>query len=331
MLILAVVAALVSPFALLLRVLHVDDPLIFAALSALDGFKSFVADLVIWLLFGFILVAVFLIIKGRIERGRIYSAEHVVYVPTNSSPKSMVVVLTAYNDEEAVRKVVPEFLAQKMVKEVIVVDNNSRDATGKVAMELGARVVYESQQGYGYACIRGLREALRNTDAEVIVLAEGDGTFAAEDLRKFEAYIDQADMVLGTRVDPILTDRGSQMDYFFTWGNKFLATLIRLRFWDTRFYGAARLTDVGCTYRAIRREALEKIIDDLKVGGNHFSPHMIMVALSHKLRVIEIPITFRRRIGESKGASRSLRRGLKVGFSMLWHILTYRHNPSSLD
>ena len=55
----------------------------------------------------------------------------------------------------------------------------------------------------------------------------------------------------------------SQMDHFFTWGNIAVALLLRLRFWDSRFLGPAGLTDVGCTFRAIRRQALERIMPDL--------------------------------------------------------------------
>jgi hypothetical protein len=113
------------------------------------------------------------------------------------------------------------------------------------------------------------------------------------------------------------------MDYFFTWGNIAVGTLLRLRFWDSQFLGAARLSDVGCTFRAIRRDALGRILPDLAVGGHHFSPHMMLVALHRGLSLVEIPVTFRRRIGASKGASRSAWKGFQVGLQMIWHILTY--------
>jgi hypothetical protein len=156
-----------------------------------------------------------------------------------------------------------------------------------------------------------------------VVLTEGDATFAAEDLPKFRAYIDQADMVVGNRVVSSLVERGSQMDYFFTWGNMAVGTLLRLRFWHPQFLGAASISDVGCTYRAIRKDALEHILPDLVVGGHHFSPHMLLVALYRGLSLIEIPVTLRRRIGVSKGAGRSFWPGLRVGLEMIWHIITY--------
>ena len=150
---------------------------------------------------------------------------------------------------------------------MLVVDNNSSDGTAELAREAGARVVHESRQGYGYACIGALREGALVPNADVVVLVEGDGTFAATDVAKFQAYIGQADMVVGTRVIRSLVEDGSQMDYFFTWGNIAVGTLLRLRFWHPQFLGAASISDVGCTYRAIRKEALERILPDLVVGA----------------------------------------------------------------
>jgi glycosyltransferase involved in cell wall biosynthesis len=235
----------------------------------------------------------------------------------------MAVGIVAYNEAGAIGDLVRTFRTHSGVVAVVVVDNNSTDGTGQIAAAAGARVVLERQQGYGYACIRALHECAEIAEADVVVLTEGDGTFVAEDLAKFGAYIGQADLVVGTRVVSSLVEDGSQMDYFFTWGNIAVGTLLRFRFWHPQFLGAASISDVGCTYRAIRKEALQKILPDLHIGGHHFSPHMLLVALYRGLSLIEIPVTLRRRIGESKGAGRSFWPGLRVGLVMVWHILTY--------
>jgi glycosyltransferase involved in cell wall biosynthesis len=240
----------------------------------------------------------------------------------SSLKKKICVVLTAYNDEEAIGAAVKEFKSQKNVVNLIVVDNNSKDATSLVAIDAGARVVDESSQGYGFACVRGLREALCCSNAEVIVLAEGDMTFRGGDIWKLLPFLDDADLVVGSRTHMHFTDSDSQMDWFYLWGNMFLAKVLQLRFFNLRFMGVTRFSDVGCTLRAISKDALLRIIDDLEVGDGHFSPHMIKIALQNGLRVTEVPVTFRKRVGVSKGAGGSKWRGIKIGLRMLWHIVT---------
>ena len=73
--------------------------------------------------------------------------------------------------------------------------------------------------------------------------------------------------------------------------------------------------------RAINKDALMSMMADLNTGGMHFSPHMMKVALQRGLRVVEVPVTFRKRVGLSKGASVSKRKALRIGLRMLWHIL----------
>ncbi len=326
---LALLGSLLHPFALLLRALPVDA---LAFLDFVSGMRLFIANFLLWGLFTLVALMLVVIVKTRLVKRKGTAGwqadSRAPAFGAKSGPAAtmnIVVAITAYNEADAISGVVEEFKSQEGVAEVIVIDNNSRDDTLALAAAAGAKVVEETRQGYGYACIRGLQEALKVPGADIVVLTEGDGSFVAGDLSKFRAYIDQADMIVGTRVVPGLVEGNSQMDYFFTWGNIFASTLLMLKFWNLQFIGAARLSDLGCTFRAIRREALEKIIDELDVGGVHFSPHMIMAALSRKLSIIEIPITFRRRIGDSKGASRSVWRGLHVGISMIWHIMTY--NP----
>lgn len=93
-----------------------------------------------------------------------------------------------------------------------------------------------------------------------------------------------------------------------------MAKLIQLRFWGVR------LSDVGCTYRMITREGYERIRNNLKVGGMHFSAHMIIEASKADLKILEIPITFRRRVGESKGVGGRKCRGMWVALQMLGMI-----------
>lgn len=234
-----------------------------------------------------------------------------------------VVALTALNEEEAIGRAVRGFASEPRVGSVVVVDNASTDRTRALAQAAGAQVVEERRRGYGHACIRALREGLRS-GYPVVILCEADGTFRPEDVEKLTAYIKHADLVVGSRTHRALLNSDSQLNSFFIIGNVLMAKLLQLRYWDWRMGGIVRLTDTGCTYRAIRAEALERILPSLEVGGHYFGPHMVMVALEHGLRVIEIPVTFCKRIGSSKGGNASWRMGFAVGLSMLWHILSYR-------
>jgi dolichol-phosphate mannosyltransferase len=232
-------------------------------------------------------------------------------------------VLTAYNDEASIGHAVDEFRGIPNVRHVIVVDNNCRDRTAEVAKEHGAIVIPEAQQGYGFACIAGLRYALEKTTDPLIVLSEGDMTFFGNDVQKLVPYLADCDMVVGTRTTRSLTRPGSQMDWFMIWGNIFLAVLIRLRYWDWDFLGRVQLTDVGCTFRAIRRDSLARIIDKFTVGTYHFSPHMILVALQEGMNLTEAPVKFRPRMGESKGAGGSRLRAIQIGLAMLGSIMVH--------
>ncbi len=228
------------------------------------------------------------------------------------------IVLPAYNEEDAIGMVLEEFRdvlkSLNVSYEIVVVDNNSTDKTAEVAERYGAKVAKEIKQGYGYACIRGLREA----KGKIVVLSEADNSFVAKDLKKLLAYVeeDDVDMVLGTRTTLELVEKDAKMGWLLHWGNVFLAKLIQVQFW-----GRCRLTDVGCTFRAIKREALQKIIHNLRVGGPAFSPEMIIWCLKKGLRVIEIPVRYRRRIGESK-ITADIRKSIKVGLMMLKLIIT---------
>ena len=324
----AIVGALLHPLALLLTVIPFDTR---GLIKFLEEVRSLIADLIGWAILTLLGVMVFVVVRGRLGS----SDRLAVSLPpegeatADKEPMRAVVAITAYNDASATAQAVRDFKHQHGVVQVVVVDNNSTDQTTPLAEQAGAHVVREPRQGYGYACISGLTEALKVPNANVIVLTEGDGTFYADDLPKFLAYLEHSDLVVGNRVVRGLVDSDTQMDYFFIWGNMAVAMLLRLKFWDGRHLGPAGLMDVGCTYRAIHREALERILPDLVVGGNTFSPHMLLVAIARGLSVVEIPIRFRRRVGQSKGASQSLWKGLEVGLAMIWHIMTFRLAPQT--
>jgi glycosyltransferase involved in cell wall biosynthesis len=227
--------------------------------------------------------------------------------------KTVSVVLPAYNEELHIRRAVEEFFVHGIVDEVVVVDNNSHDRTAQEAAATRARVVAEPAQGYGHALRRGLREAT----GDVVILAEPDGTFVARDIIKLLAYSEDFDMVCGTRTTRELIWEQANMGWFLRVGNWSVAKLIQL------LYDGPSLTDCGCTLRLIHRAALARIRDDLSVGGSHFLPEMVILALKSGLRVIEVPVNYRGRVGESK-ITGTLDGTLRTGLQMIALILRRR-------
>ena len=223
------------------------------------------------------------------------------------------VVFPVYNEEEGLAAAIEDFFSVPYVDEIVVVDNNSTDRSAEIARQTAARVVSEPKQGYGHALQRGLREAT----GDYVVLVEPDGTFMAKDITRLLAYADDCDMVMGTRTTRELIRDGANMGPFLKWGNWAVAKGQQLLF------NGPSITDCGCTFRLIRREALTKIWDHFSVGRSHFLPHMVCLALLNGLKIVEVPVNYRRRLGTSKITGK-LRNTLRVGFCMIGVILAHR-------
>jgi len=222
------------------------------------------------------------------------------------------VALTALDDEPCIGEAVRDFRVPA-VDRVIVVENDSRDRTHAAALEAGAdRVVTETTRGYGACCMRALAEAAEGLrDEDVIVLCEGDGTFSGQDVPKLLAYLENADLVLGTRATQELRQTDTQMDWLINPANQIVAKMIQTRFWGVR------LTDVGCTYRAMWVGSYRRLRPALRVNGNHFSPHMFIEALRARMRVIEVPVSFKKRGGIAKGVGSNKFKAAGVALRML--------------
>ena len=232
--------------------------------------------------------------------------------------QSVSVVFPAYNEREGIEQAVKNFKSLGVVDEVLVVDNNSTDGTGDLAGKAGARVVVETKQGYGNALQRGMAEA----SGDLVILAEPDGTFVAEDVHKLLAYSNEVDMVLGTRTTRELIWDDANMTPFLRWGNWLVAKLLQVLF------NTPSLSDCGCTLRLVHRDALERFRENLTVGSSHFLPEMVILARLCGLRILEVPVNYHPRVGESKiTGSRSTT--WRVGTNMIRLILRYRFRGAS--
>lgn len=254
---------------------------------------------------------------------------YLTYIPIHD--KKVCVIIPAYNEEPVIQKVVEDYINQKNVKQVLVIDNHSIDKTAEIAEHYGAKVIRkESNRGYADSCVIGLKESLK-TDANIIVLTEADGTFSGYDLEKMIPYLDNADMIIGTRQIQVLSEKGNQNKMFYVWGNFFLAKLVQIKYFSLLHMGIINLTDVGCAYRCIRREALEKIIREFTYPDTNevvispksglFALFMTMIGLKNDLKIVEVPITFKKRIGRSKTESNKKTKAIRYGLEFLWFIL----------
>jgi glycosyltransferase involved in cell wall biosynthesis len=231
------------------------------------------------------------------------------------------VVLPTYNERESIRAAILDFAALDLVDEILVINNNAAAGTSEevtsaidqLSTDTLVREIHESQQGYGYAIQRGMREA----QGDYIVVSEPDGTFLARDTFKLLAYVEDFDVVYGSRTARTFIWRGANMGMWLRWGNWCVAKLMEFLFNSTN------LTDVGCTMRLIRREALVRMSERFTVGGSAFGPEMMLLSLLMGLRVIQVPVNYLPRIGVSS-VTGDARKAVLLGLWMIGLVLRYR-------
>jgi glycosyltransferase involved in cell wall biosynthesis len=227
--------------------------------------------------------------------------------------KTISVVMPAYNEAEGIARAIADFRRLPEVDNVVVVDNASTDDTARIAKEAGARVVYEAKKGYGNAS----KAALLAAATDYVVITESDGTFRARDLYKFLTYASEFDVVFGTRTSKTCIWSGANMGWFLRYGNWAVAKLLEY------LHNGPCLTDVGCTYKLLRRESVRNIADHLTVGGSHFSPQLMLAAIRLGLRCVEIPVHYRPRTGVSKITGDSYK-AFRLGLTMIGLIVKAR-------
>jgi glycosyltransferase involved in cell wall biosynthesis len=199
------------------------------------------------------------------------------------------VVLMTYAERDSIKAVIEGFIATGFVDEVLVIDNNAQPGTEAEVRKTSARLIKEPRQGYGQATRRGLIEAT----GELIVLAEPDGTFLPEDISKLLVYSGECDAVFGTRTTWELVWEGANMDWFLRWGNWAVAKLIEALF------NTSHLSDVGCTYRLLRRDTAKRVASEMKVGGSHAGAEIMLLIILSGARFVEVPVNYLPRVGRS--------------------------------
>lgn len=214
------------------------------------------------------------------------------------------VIIPALNEEQSIGHVISA--VPKWVDDVIVVDNGSKDTTAQVAKAHSATVVSEKRRGYGAACIAGINVL---SDPEVVVFMDGDFSDYPQEMHILVDPIiaGKADMVIGARVSHLREPDSLTSQQRM--GNWFACKLIRF-FWRVRY------TDLG-PFRAIRFSALKSL--EMKDHGYGWTVEMQIKAVRSGLKVREVPVSYRRRIGKSK-VSGTLRGTFGAGGKILFTI-----------
>ena len=224
--------------------------------------------------------------------------------------KDVAVVIPALDEAQALPAVMAA-IPRERVREIVVVDNGSRDETAAVARAAGATVLHEPRRGYGAACLRGLGH-LRGNPPEIVVFLDADGSDDATELPRLVAPIDRdrADLVIGARVP----GEAGALTPVQQFGNALAVRLIRLLF-------AARFSDLG-PFRAIRWEALERLaMRDRDYG---WTVEMQARAARLGLAAVEVPVSCRRRRGGRSKVSGTVRGALGAGSKILLTIAKVR-------
>jgi glycosyltransferase involved in cell wall biosynthesis len=227
--------------------------------------------------------------------------------------QTVAVIFPTYNEKDSIRASIADYLSTGLVDEVIVVNNNAAQGTSEEIAGTGAREIFETKQGYGNALLCGMDHCA----ADLIILAEPDGTFSGSDVEKLLAYSSDKPVVFGTRTSPEFIWAGANMGRFLRWGNWAVAKMTEIVF------NTSILTDMGCTFRLLRREALAVIRPHLTIGGSHFGPQILLEVIAHRIPFVEIPLNYRARVGESS-VTGSLWTAFWLGMRMIVLVLGYR-------
>ncbi len=224
------------------------------------------------------------------------------------TPPRISVIIPVFNEQDAIEKVIGD-IPGHLPTEIIVVDNGSTDQTAKLAAAMGARIVRENRRGYGSACLAGIA-ATNNPD--IVVFLDGDYSDHPNEMPDLIAPIlaNRADLVIGSRV--LGNSESGALMIQARFGNRLATALIKILF-------GVSYTDLG-PFRAIRYRALIDL--DMRDKTFGWTVEMQVKAAKKALKIQEMPVSYRKRIGVSK-ITGTLKGTLKAGWKILFTIFKY--------
>lgn len=207
---------------------------------------------------------------------------------------------------------IEDFIATNLVDEIIVVDNNAEAGTAEELARIrfnNFKVVQERRQGYGYALQAGLKAAT----GDYIITIEPDGTYIGNDLVRFLTLANTFPVVFGSRTIEKTTN--TEWDFWRREVNILYGLLIHILF------NTNMITDIGCTYKLARRETIRALEPAWRHGTSLFATEFLLLVIAKGMRFIEIPVTFRQRVGPSVVIPNRLRLCV-LALLGLWQILS---------
>jgi glycosyltransferase involved in cell wall biosynthesis len=227
------------------------------------------------------------------------------------NPPIIDVIIPAYNEEKSIPRVIAEIPG--MVRHIVVANNNSTDQTGNVAHAVGAVVVFESQKGYGKACLTAMDWIkMQDVQPDIVVFLDGDySDYPHEMLGLIQPILDaKADMVIGSRA--LGKREAGSMTFPQVFGNWLATTMMK-------YIQGAEFSDLG-PFRAIDWPKLL----GLNMVDQNFGWTIEMQIKAHKagLRYTEVPVNYRKRIGVSK-VSGTVKGVFGAGYKIIFTIFKY--------
>ncbi len=224
------------------------------------------------------------------------------------APPRISVIIPVFNEQDAIEKVIGD-IPSHLPTEIIVVDNGSTDQTAKLAAAMGARIVRENRRGYGSACLAGIAAT---NDPDIVVFLDGDYSDHPNEMPDLIVPIleNRADLVIGSRV--LGNSEPGALMIQARFGNRLATSLIKILF-------GVSYTDLG-PFRAIRYLALLDLNMRDKTFG--WTVEMQVKAAKQALKIQEVPVSYRKRIGVSK-ITGTLKGTLKAGWKILFTIFKY--------
>ncbi|MEO6539326.1 MAG: glycosyltransferase family 2 protein [Ferruginibacter sp.] len=224
----------------------------------------------------------------------------------------IVVIIPAYNEENSIAKVVHD-IPPGLVQQVIVVNNNSNDATDLNARNAGATVLHEKRPGYGFACLKGITYLKESgSSPDIVIFIDADYSDHPEEMPLLLKPIveDKMDLVIGSRALGKKEKGSMTMQQVF--GNWLATGLLKIIY-------NIQYTDLG-PFRAIRYDKLLEInMQDTTYG---WTVEMQLKAAKLKMNICEVPVNYRKRIGFSK-ISGTLKGSVLAGYKIITTIFKY--------